>query len=194
MTPQIVTPIYAFLIKVSGGSCKYLIYRENIYIRSPRLICQILGRISKLKNRIYRSQSEELNGHKGYFPSPRPLYITICMQDPESLAFPFTWYTLHVLYIWGRLYFQMTPRWDILTHIVIDGPWKIIGVKQIFCETASTFYPGVFFLFISYSEILDSERANLACQDCLRHLFFFFITLAILVLKIEKAHSQPGWC
>lgn len=125
---------------------------------------------------------------------PDPCTSPYVCRTQSPLHFPLLGYTLHVLYIWGRLYFQMTPRWDILTHIVIDGPWKIIGVKQIFCETASTFYPGVFFLFISYSEILDSERANLACQDCLRHLFFFFITLAILVLKIEKAHSQPGWC
>lgn len=110
MTPQIVTPIYAFLIKVSGGSCKYLIYRENIYIRSPRLICQILGRISKLKNRIYRSQSEELNGHKGYFPSPRPLYITICMQDPESLAFPFTWVHTSCFIHLGKIVLSDDPQ------------------------------------------------------------------------------------
>ena len=71
-------------------------------------------------------------------PTPSALQLTMCMQRAHSpLPFPPLGYTLCILYL-GRLCFQMAPRWGILTHIVADGPLKIIGVKQIFWETTST--------------------------------------------------------
>ena len=117
-------------------------------------------------------------------------------KTTESSAFSFTWVHTLMCYISREDYaFRWPPGvWDILTRIVIDRPLKIIGMKQIFCETASTSYPGLFFPFICYSEILDSKRANLVSQDCLRHASYLLHQQSILVLKIEKAHSQPGWC
>lgn len=124
-------------------------------------MCQILGRISELENRICRSQSEELNDHTSSTP-PAPLHLAnhhVCMytQTAESAAFSLTWVHTLVCYIFGKDgAFRWPPSWDILTHIFVDRQLKIIGVKQIFCETASTAYPGLFLSLIYDSEILDS--------------------------------------